>query len=454
MKPDSGEGRPSPDGGAGVGTRLEERLFPGIGPGIRLGLDRVEGALADLGAPHLRYPALQVGGTNGKGSVAVVWASILRSPGLRVGLYTSPHLCTFRERFLVDGAPASQQELQEGAELIRPLAHRHGLSFFEASTALAFHIFASRNVDVAVLEVGLGGRLDATRVAAPVLTAVTNVALDHREYLGDTLEAVAREKAGLARRDIPFITSERDPMSRQVLRDGATEAGAPFRFMDPAEAVRHLRWDRSGTAFRLETAPWGSLPIESPLLGAYQAGNVALAVRALEDLPPDLMPGKEAVMEGVGHARNPGRLQLVPHDGLTWLLDVAHNPAGAGSLAASLERLALPEPVRFVVGILADKDGPGILAGLGAPAEATVLTVPPSAGPGRAWKPREVAHRMDLSARVEEDFPAALQWATEGASPGGTIVVTGSFTTVGDALLHLGCSPWPQVTPSPALPAH
>lgn len=445
MNPD-GAGADSGGDGARAGSSLEERLFPGIGPGIRLGLDRVEEALEALGRPHGRYPVLQVGGTNGKGSVAVVWAAALQAAGFRVGLFTSPHLCSFRERFVVDGEPAGEAELEAGAPRIRPVAERHGLSFFEASTLLAFHLFAQRGVDAAVMEVGLGGRLDATTVADPVVTAVTNVSLDHREYLGDTLEDVAREKAGIARSGVPFVTSEREAGIRSILWEGARGAGAPFQFLDPDAEVRDLTWGPEGTRFRMATETWGELTLESPLPGWYQAANVAVAVRALEHLPPELLPHRRAVVEGVRVARNPGRLQMIQNGGRSWLLDVAHNPAGAHSLAASMDGLSLPEPITFVVGILADKDWKGILAALGASAQDTILTVPPSAAPGRMWDPAEAAAGLSPSPEVEPDFDRALARAHEASAPGGSVVVTGSFATVGDALSRLGCPSWPRIS--------
>ncbi|HAB29479.1 MAG TPA: bifunctional folylpolyglutamate synthase/dihydrofolate synthase, partial [Gemmatimonadetes bacterium] len=192
------------------GDLLLNELFPHVPHGIQWGLGRMEAFLRDTGDPHLGIPCVHVGGTNGKGSVASTVATVLDSAGHRAGLYTSPHLCSFRERFQIGGVPVGDGELRELASELDRDIRRHSLTFFEAATALAFHLFRKKGVEVSVVEVGLGGRLDATNVVAPFLTAITNVDLDHCDYLGSTLNEIAMEKAGIIKSGVPLLTAEPD----------------------------------------------------------------------------------------------------------------------------------------------------------------------------------------------------------------------------------------------------
>ncbi|MBT8403314.1 MAG: bifunctional folylpolyglutamate synthase/dihydrofolate synthase, partial [Gemmatimonadetes bacterium] len=252
---------------------LFERLFPPLPAGVHWGLQRVEAALEVLGRPERRAPALHIGGTNGKGSVASICASVLRHAGWRVGLYTSPHLCSVRERFQIDGVPIAEDRLIAYADEIRPVVEAHGLTFFEAATVLAFHVFAREGVDVQVVEVGLGGRLDATNVLVPAACALTNVALDHAEYLGDTLEEIAAEKAGILKPGVPAVTAEVRSGPLEVFRSRAVEVGAPLTELNPGTDLGDLEIARDHTAFSMRTAAWGDLRLQTPLLGRHQAAN-------------------------------------------------------------------------------------------------------------------------------------------------------------------------------------
>ena len=275
----------------GGGDIALDRIFPPLPTGVPWGLDRTETLLQELGDPQNSYPTLHVGGTNGKGSLAAVWAKILEEDGKRVGLYTSPHLCSFRERFQIGGRPVSADALIASADGIRDSIARLGLTFFEAATVLAFHLFAEEAVDVGIVEVGLGGRLDSTNVIRPQVTAITNVALDHAEYLGYTLEEIAGEKAGIIKAGVPVITAERDMALRELFRAKAASLGAPFTAINPVEEVKNLEVTPEGNVFTMETESWGTLDLQSPLPGRHQAANVALAVRSLELLPQALKPG-------------------------------------------------------------------------------------------------------------------------------------------------------------------
>ena len=401
----------------------------------------METALAKLGNPHQRYPVLHVGGTNGKGSVASTWASVLQCAGRRTGLYTSPHLCSIRERVIVDGRPLESARLVEAADRLRPLTTSLGMSFFEASTLLAFVLFAEEGVDVACVEVGLGGRLDATNVVCPEATAVTNVALDHQEYLGRSLAEIAGEKAGIAKAGVPLVTAEARPAALAVLKARAAIVGAPFHGVDPWRDVSELRLGPDGTRFAVRTERWGALELETPLLGAHQAVNAAVAVRALELLARP--PSREAVQEGVASVTWPGRGQIHRIDDRLFVFDVAHNKAGVGALARVLASLAPPRPLVALAGILGDKDWPRMLPPLVDLADHVVFTVPASAPPERIWDPHAAAERVrdDTPIEVEPAIGAAVDRAVALAA-GGTVVVTGSCYTVGDVLTMLGMRPF------------
>jgi dihydrofolate synthase / folylpolyglutamate synthase len=436
------------------GDPLAARLFPPLPGTVLWGLDRMQRIMAAVGSPHRAYPSLVVGGTNGKGSVATVWARVLEAAGFRVGLYTSPHLVDFAERIAIDGEPAPAFLLDEvAAELRSPIVKRQP-SFFEATTALALTTFARADVDVAVLEVGLGGRLDAVNVVDPILTAVTNVGLEHQELLGPDHAAIAREKAGIFRAGVPAFTGATHPDALRVLAEEAAVLGIPLARVSPAPGESTLGGrggHGAGTRMRLATRSWGPLELFSPLLGAHQRANVALAVRALEGLPPRLLPPRRAVEAGVAAARVPGRLQVEVEGPRRIVLDVAHNPDGVETLVRALDELAPPGPRVAVVGILSDKPVGVMLRTLAAGMDQVILTVPPSAPAPRRWDPEQVVRVLQEEGRAGEsgegrggqaggrfeavpEFAAALARARALTEQGGTVVVTGSFHTVGAAL--------------------
>ncbi len=431
--------------------RLLAEALSSVPHGVHWSLERPRALLRAVGDPHVGYPTLHVGGTNGKGSVAAIWTSVLRAHGLRVGLYTSPHLCSFRERIQVDGVPIHTEAVERGVRDLRSTIDRMRPSFFEVSTVLAFQHFAREAVDVAVIEVGLGGRLDATNVIRPVLSAVTNVAMDHAEYLGDSLESIAGEKAGIIKEGVPFLTGERSPELLEILRSVAIQREAPFHCFDPSRELRDLEVSHRGTSFAMTTDPWGELRLHVPLAGSHQGGNAGLAVRALALLPDALKPGREAVVSGVAGVRWPGRVQIHESGELTWVLDVAHNTAGMLALSETLPLLGLPRPWVLVTGILGDKDWRRMLPPLLGLVESAVLTQPPSAPSERRWNPYQVTSAAPRGVHVEirEDFQEALGRAKE-LGKGGTVVVTGSCHTVGDALLALGIEPFVQEVGLPA----
>lgn len=438
--------RPSPSiqFGPPAGDALASVLFPGLPGQVEWGLERTRRILASLGDPHRDYPVLHVAGTNGKGSVARIWAEILRAAGFRTGLYTSPHLISFRERIQVDGSAVPDNLLEEWSRDLRPLLVREAPSFFEAATALAFLALSRRAVDVAVVEVGMGGRLDATNVVDPVLTAVTNVGLDHQEMLGGTVEQIAREKAGIFKPGVPAFTADQDPQTLAVLAEEAAAHEALLYVVPPPEGEVRL----DGLSLRLDTQRWGALDLESPLVGRHQLQNLALAVQALEALPPGLPVRARAVRGGVGRVRLPGRFQVERERGQVWILDVAHNLEGVRVLRQTVDEIDPPRPRIGIVGILADKPWEPMLRKLLDVLDHIVLTVPSLAPESRAWEPEAVA--ADLASPHVEVSPlmaTAVKVARSRAGRSGSVLVTGSTYTVGECLTCLG------KIPAEALPA-
>ena len=428
---------------------LVGRLFPPLPKGVHWGLERTEQALAALDDPHRAWASVHVGGTNGKGSVTSTVASVLTRGGHRTGCYTSPHLCSFRERILVDGRALTEERLEAYAADVRDAIVRFRLTFFEAVTVLAMHAFREEGVEVAVMEVGLGGRLDATNVIRPEVAAVTNVAMDHADFLGNTLEQIAREKAGIIKPGVPFVTAEADPDICRLMESLAEEVGAPFLHV-PAPAPGTVEVEDDHTGLAVETERWGRLEVRTPLVGYHQATNAALAMRVLEQLGDRWRPSSTDVVEGIASVVYHGRDEVERIDGRTWLFDVAHNTAGILSLVDTVDRLDLPRPLVALVGVLGDKDWHRMLPPLLSRVDAAFLTQPPSAPEERRWDPQEAADVVDALTvvRVVDDFRLALERAAERAGQG-TVVVTGSVHTVGSAMRLLGLDPLAENATAP-----
>jgi len=405
---------------------LLARLEAARARGVELGLPRVRRALEALGDPQRRFAAVQIAGTNGKGSTAAMTEAILRAAGVRTGLYTSPHLSRFTERIRVAGVEADGDRL--AALEPRIAATGVPLTYFEIATALGFLTFAEEGVELAVLETGLGGRLDAVTTCEPVATAVTSIGLDHADYLGSTLREIAREKAGVIKPGVLCLVGALPPEADDELTRAADAAGAPL-----------LRVGR-------ELAP-PDVPLGLP--GAHQASNAAIAVglaaRAWLHLRgPSELPA-EAVSAGLRGVSWPGRLELVPGD---VLLDCAHNVEGARALAAALPALAGGRRVALLASIMRDKDAAGILAALAPAVGALVATQ--SSNP-RALPAADLAahaRALGLEAQVSPDPRGALDLARRlvGPGPGGLVVVAGSIFLVGELRAHLLGEP---VDPTP-----
>ena len=420
---------------------LIQRLFPPLPTDTHWGLERTESALRVLGDPHRNYPSIHVGGTNGKGSVISTIASVLTESGLKAASYTSPHLISFRERLLINGKPLPERTLLKYAEEACDSVVRFGLTFFEAITVLAMYAFAQEDVEVLAAEVGLGGRLDATNVLEPEVTAVTNVAKDHVDYLGNTVLEIAREKAGIMKPGVPFVTSETGEDVKTLFEQLAAEAQVPLVFAGD-DRVSGIKVQPSATSFSTKTDRWGELELVTTLVGSHQATNTSLAVAVLEKLPAPLIPEANEVIRGVAKVKYHGRDEIRVIDGLTWMFDVAHNPAGMQSLTDTLDDVSLPGPLVGLVSILRDKDWKTMLPPLLTRMETVILTQAPSVSAESLWDPWEATEQVptDSHVEVEEDFTRALQKAA-GIAGKGSIIVTGSVHTVGSAMKLLGLDP-------------
>jgi dihydrofolate synthase/folylpolyglutamate synthase len=403
--------------------------------GMAPGLERIEALLDALGRPETRYVLAQVGGTNGKGSTAVMLAGMLKAAGRRVGLYTSPHLVSFRERIRVDGVPISEDAVADGFDALGTVIARVDATMFEAATALALDHFAHEGVEVAVLEVGLGGRGDATTVGRPAVTVLTHIDFDHEAWLGRTIEAIADAKAAIIRSGTAISVAQ-SPAARAIIERRADEVGVPLLLEGRdlhvrvrASGLEGQRIDCAGPGFALAD-------LALPLRGLHQPSNALVAVAAARVLGA----ADPAIRAGLARVRWPGRLQIVGRDPFI-VLDGAHNPDGARALAASLRALFGDAPVTFVVGIYADKDARGILDALLPLAARIVLT---RAANERAADPAALARVV--GARVPTSVTASTAEALSVAAappPTPIICVAGSLAVVGEALRHLAGSDKP-----------
>jgi dihydrofolate synthase/folylpolyglutamate synthase len=405
-----------------------DRLFARTGSTAKFGLERTQNFLALLENPQTQFESFHVAGTNGKGSVVATLDALLRAKNLRVGRYTSPHLVDFRERIAVNGIPISEAEVNEFLGHWEKNADELGATFFEITTALAFNHFASSNVDVAVVETGLGGRLDSTNVITPLVAGVTSVAIDHTEYLGSTLAEIAREKAGIYKRGVPAVYGPLPGEARTALLQTAESIGAaPITPAGDSYAVTDVRLDVDGTTFDV-THRARTVPIRTGLVGIPQATNASVALAMLDAAGGRYRADLDEAARVLPSVKLPGRFERRGR----FIFDVAHNPEGMAALARTLDAVAPKRPLVVVLGVLRDKDWRGMMSAICPNADATIVTSPPSAPATRAWNPEE-ARAFGLANGWEvkciSDLTAALS-ATSGAA---TIVVTGSFHTVGDA---------------------
>jgi len=395
--------------------------------GMRRGLERIVALLAAIGNPERAFRIVQVGGTNGKGSVSAMLAATLVAAGKRVGLYTSPHLCDFSERIRVNGRAIPEASVVDGVEAIGTLVARLNATMFEATTALCLDHFASEGVEVAVLEVGLGGRLDATTVGEPVVEVLSRIDYDHKQYLGNTLAEIAAEKAAIIRSGIA-VAARQEPEAASVLLRRAALAGVPLLMegRDLHAALSSFTLD--GQRLDLAGPGWRLDDVLCRLLGVFQPQNALLAATAARELGV----GEDAIRRGLATVEWPGRFQILRRDPIV-ILDGAHNPGGARALAASLTAYFPGQALTLVLGISADKDRAGILEALAPLASRLILTAYSGA---RAATPAALEAALPPSpARVQTagSLHEALSLAME-APRTPVLCVAGSLYLIGEAL--------------------
>lgn len=408
--------------------------------GIQPGLETITKLLRRLNDPQSAFRAVHIAGTNGKGSTAAMTASILMASGYRVGLYTSPHLIDFSERIRVQGQPISETRLIELTEQARRRVGELNPTFFEFTTALTFLQFAEQAVDLAVVEVGLGGRFDATNTVSSLVSVITNIDYDHQTFLGRKIEQIAYEKAGIIKPNVPVVTAAARPAALKVIQRECRHHRAPLYRLGKEFSVQsrkgiHLRdsfFDYHGIRQRLSE-------LSCPLPGRHQFLNAALALAAVELLDQQGWPVKpDAINEGLSKTCWEGRLEFVSKDP-DLILDGAHNSAGAVVLKeflAELKRGRSGSHLILVIGILKDKDIGAILRSLVPLADTVILTRPDDP---RGASPQDLLRRMPRSEKavIFDRVPEAVQQAQALARPEDLICVTGSLYTVGEAKAYL-----------------
>jgi len=422
--------------------------------GIKLGLDNTRRLLSLLGNPQNSFKSVHIAGTNGKGSTSAMIAAVLKTAGFKVGLFTSPHLVSFTERIRVDDVEIEEKEVVELTKEIReviesnqPSAMNHGPflpTFFEFVTALGFLYFKRKGVGWAVVETGMGGRLDATNVLVPEVSVITNIGYDHREFLGETLKEIAGEKAGIIKEGIPVVCSAQNAEAMEVISRKAAERKSGLFVHEKHFFSRPKQMDMYGITFDYE----GKEKMDDlyvPLCGTHQLDNTSVAIKALELLGEKEVIPSHFIREGLAQTKWQGRLELIKNDGCgcDFLIDGAHNPAASRALADSLRQFFIPkyERVILVLGVMADKDTKGIMRPLLPLASEIIFTAPDYERAARPEKLAEYAGTLGFQARVTESVKAAILLAKimSGKGIGKTLVViTGSFYTIGEARMQLG----------------
>ena len=426
---------------------LLERLAARRRYGMRPGLDTMRALLDALGNPQDSLKFIHVAGTNGKGAVTAMLDAVLRAAGYHVCRYTSPHLVTLAERFFVDGAPAPDAELDAAADAVFPVVEAFErekgveVTFFECLTAVAFVLFARVKPDFVVMETGLGGRLDATNVVKNVLlSVVTRIGLDHCDWLGDTHAAIAEEKAGIIKPGRPVVCGVMPESAKETIQRFASLNGSTFYSAADCVSVAKM------SPFVATTAHRNLPPIKLALFGAFQAENAMTVLAAADSLVKDCgvdIPD-HAIVAGLENVVWPGRCQRVERDGVTIIVDGAHNPDGAVALRDSLYRAGVKGPVGLIAGYCGDKD---VLAHLRIMSALATRGWAVPIQNARSLDPGSIAERMLMSgfsaaescSSLEAALARACAWARVA---NGTLVVCGSLFLAGEALVALGAFPW------------
>ena len=403
------------------------RLF-----GAKLGLGNTRKLAALAGNPHERLRFVHVAGTNGKGSTCAMLESIYRAQGLRVGLFTSPHLESFRERIQVSRELIPEKEIvrlvNEMQEKLRHFSREAHPTFFEVVTVMALQWFAEQNCELVIFETGLGGRLDSTNIVTPLASVITNIDYDHQQWLGEAIEKIAMEKAGIIKPGVPVVTAARAGKGLEIIEETAQRSGSILRVVTSRDAVSPPL-DRT----------------ELPLAGSYQKENAATALATVEVLSKEIPVSEQAILRGLAEVEWPGRMQMVKRpSGQRILLDGAHNAAGARLLAGQVSECFPGAPPVLILGILGDKDRPAMARAL-APASKKILL--PLLKSERALAPGLLQKAcVDANPAAMVRTTPSLQEALDLARDEKGVVITGSLYLIGEAMECLGLSAAPSVS--------
>jgi dihydrofolate synthase / folylpolyglutamate synthase len=435
-------------------------------PSHKFDLAHMRVLLEALHHPERSFPAVLIAGTNGKGSTAATLGSILRASGLRTGLYTSPHLVRINERIQINAEEIGDDEFALLHDVVDRTAERlvsvselpwHP-SFFEMLTAMAFEYFSRNKIDIAVLEVGMGGRLDATNVVEPRVSVITDISLDHQKFLGNTVTEIAREKAGIIRPGGVVVTLPQHPEANDVIGNTILDLGARAISAVPhVPPVSPASGEYAGACglSRYPLQVMGKeIMIETPLLGRHQLRNIALAITAAAELSKQGFPvTPESIERGIRETRWPGRFQVLPSTATSpeYVLDVAHNPAGAWALRSTISARYPDRPFTIVFGAMRDKAIGEIAEILFPLAERVIAT---RAENPRSATPEEIqqaAARAAVQIESAANVAEALQTAAAAVGPTGLVVVTGSIYIVGEALQALNARSPASIEPAAAV---
>jgi dihydrofolate synthase/folylpolyglutamate synthase len=411
---------------------------------MKFGLDGVRRLLANVGNPEGAFPSVLVAGSNGKGSTAAIIASILKAAGHKAGLYTSPHLIDFKERIRVDGKCIEEAQIEGLMGAMGDAIEREKSSFFEATTAMALKHFRDCQVDIAVLEVGLGGRLDATNVSHPAVSVITSLSKEHTEILGESLPKIAGEKAGILRPGGLAVLGFEGGIAAEAMKSEVQAVGASMVQVGVDVVPRIVSVSRDGTSFTLRWKgdwEWGPTLL-LPIPGRHHARNAAAAALAAMSLKTAGFPvTADHVVKGVRRVRWPGRFQVVGSDRSPCVLDVAHNPAAAEALCRTFREVYPGRTAVVVIGMSADKDHKTYLENIRPIVDELVVAEAPIARALPVGVMARLAEDMGMRARVVPQVRDAVSAAREIAGKkGAQVVVTGSFFVVGEAMTHLGMS--------------
>jgi dihydrofolate synthase / folylpolyglutamate synthase len=414
---------------------IAQRLFSRTTHGIKLGLERMQSAAERFGNPQNSYASIHVAGTNGKGSTCAYIEAVLRSQGYKTGLFTSPHIVSFEERFCINGRPVSSGQWVDVYRDFESTIEELGLTFFEAATLIAFELFKREHVGFAVFETGMGGRLDSTNVISPRACAITRIAMDHMQFLGSDILSIAREKLGIIKKGVPCIMAE--PESKDV-RDCAQaicrEKQAPLEFANVTKETRDSKPCRRVGSFMFDNQRF-----TLPLCGAFQVQNALVAIKTLSAAGITDMQKTAAAL---GKAFLPGRFQMESVGTKKIIFDVGHNPDAAAAFTTALSKRFENRSTCIVIGIMKDKDMAGMFAQYCKKADRIILTRP---------KGDRSADTAVLKSCLPEWFHGTVQEISVVSnavkialsSTEKVICITGSFLTVGEAMAGLGFSPYP-----------